>query len=217
MGDLDLPTLGDPGGPRDAAVSPAVGASGGGGGAQSTGAPAAKFQLGETQPFVPVRIVKRILQGHFVEMAELSEENLGLELRRGSEEEEGKAFPGRRLKEVPSFTAWTRAFCIYAGVVISAHPSKARDLLAYIALLSAGAEEGDWWRSYDRRFRQQLPNLESANFGKVDQTLYARSILSAGAQAVAQRAAGADGRAGPVPKRRRCPVKIPKSWKRTLD
>ena len=174
-----------------------------GGGAQSTGAPAAKFQLGETQPFVPVRIVKRILQGHFVEMAELSEENLGLELRRGSEEEEGKAVPGRRLKEVPSFTAWTRAFCIYAGVVISAHPSKARDLLAYIALLSAGAEEGDWWRSYDRRFRQQLPDLESANFGKVDQTLYARSILSAGAQAVAQRAAGADGRAGPVPKRRR--------------
>ena len=87
--------------------------------------------------------------------------------------------------------------------MISAHPSKARDLLAYIALLSAGAEEGDWWRSYDRRFRQQLPDLESANFGKVDQTLYARSILSAGAQAVAQRAAGADGRAGPVPKRRR--------------
>ena len=76
--------------------------------------------------------------------------------RRGSEEEEGKAVPGRRLKEVPSFTAWTRAFCIYAGVVISAHPSKARDLLAYIALLSAGAEEGDWWRSYDRRFSQQL-------------------------------------------------------------
>ena len=92
------PTLGDPGGPRDAAVSPAVGASGGS--AQSTGAPAAKLQLCETQPFVPVRIVKRILQGHFVEMAELSEENLGLELRRGSEEEEGKAVLGRRLKEV---------------------------------------------------------------------------------------------------------------------
>lgn len=75
------------------------------GSAQGTGAPAAKVQLGETQPFVPVRIVKRILQGHFVEMAELSEENLGLELRRGSEEEEGKAVPGRRLKEVPSFMA----------------------------------------------------------------------------------------------------------------
>ena len=64
----------------DGAVSPAVGASGGS--AQSTGAPAAKFQLGETQPFVPVRIVKRILQRHFVEMAELLEENLGLELPR---------------------------------------------------------------------------------------------------------------------------------------
>ena len=121
-------------------------------------------------------------------MAELSEENLGLELRRGSEEEEGKTAPVRRLKEVPSFAAWTRAFCIYTGVVISAHPSKAKDLLAYMAMLSAGSEEGDWWRGYDRRFRQQLPDLESANFGKVDQTLYARSILTGGAQAVPQRA-----------------------------
>ena len=192
MGDLDLPTLGDPGGPRDAAVSPVVGASG-----QSTGAPAAKFQLGETQPFVPVRIVKRILQGHFVEMAELSEENLGLELRRGSEEEEGKAVPGRRLKEVPSFTAWTRAFCIYTGVVISAHPSKARDLLAYIALLSAGGRGVGLVAKLRQALQAAAPRPGECQLweGRPDQ--------SAGAQAVAQRAAGADGRAGPVPKRRR--------------
>ena len=115
----------------------------------------------------------------------------------------GSAPAVRRLKEVPSFAAWTRAFCIYAGVVISAHPSKVKDLLAYMAMLSAGSEEGDWWRGYDRRFRQQLPDLESANFGKVDQTLYARSILTGGAQAVPQRAGGVESRAGPAPKRRR--------------
>ena len=199
--DLGLPALDDHVGPQAGPVGPVVEASGGS--SQSSGGPAVKFQLGETQPFVPVRIVKRILQGHYVDMAELSEENLGLELRRGSEEEEGKTAPVRRLKEVPSFAAWTRAFCIYAGVVISAHPSKAKDLLAYMAMLSAGSEEGDWWRGYDRRFRQQLPDLESANFGKVDQTLYARSILTGGAQAVPQRAGGVESRAGPAPKRRK--------------
>ncbi len=35
-----------------------------------------KFQLGETLPVVPVRIVRRILKGDFVDMAELTEENL---------------------------------------------------------------------------------------------------------------------------------------------
>ena len=44
---------------------------------------------------------------------------------------------------------------------MSTHPGKARDLLAYLATLLAGAEKGDWWRAYDSRFRQQIPALES--------------------------------------------------------
>ncbi len=60
---------------------------------------------------------------------------------------------------------------------MSAHPGKARDLLAYLATLLAGAEKGDWWRAYDSRFRQQIPALESAEFGKLDQALYTRSIF----------------------------------------
>ncbi len=69
--DLSLPTmaenLGSPGGagsePGKAITAPPE-------------SPAGKFQLGETLPVVPARIVRRILKGDFVDMAELSEENL---------------------------------------------------------------------------------------------------------------------------------------------
>ena len=38
----------------------------------------------------------------------------------------------------------------------------------------SGGERGDWWRAYDARFRQQMPSLEKARFGHLDQALYTR-------------------------------------------
>ena len=51
--DLGLPALDDHVGPQAGPVGPVVEASGGS--SQSSGGPVVKFQLGETQPFVPVR------------------------------------------------------------------------------------------------------------------------------------------------------------------
>ena len=49
--------------------------------AQGTPSVAAqKFQLGETLPVVPAYIVRRVLRGDYVDMVELTEENLELEL-----------------------------------------------------------------------------------------------------------------------------------------
>ena len=81
---------------------------------------------------------------------------------------------------------------MYAGIVVSAHPSKAQNLLAYMATLLAGAEKGDWWRAYDSHFRQQLPALELAEFGQLDQALFMRTIFSSGGAGISQRS-------GPVP------------------
>ena len=113
-----------------------------------------KFQLGETLPVVPARIVCRVFRGDFVDMAELTEEYLELELRHGSEADEGKPLPLHKLNPVPDIVAWACSFCLYAGIVVSAHPSKAKDLWAYLATLLAGAERGDWWRASDSRFSQ---------------------------------------------------------------
>ena len=85
------------------------------------------------------------------------------------------------MRPVPDLLTWAQCFCQYAGVVVTAHPSKARDLWAYLAMMLSGAHRlgGDWWQAYDSRFRQQLPSLEKAEFGKLDQALYTRSILVA--------------------------------------
>ena len=68
-------------------------------------------------------------------------------------------------------------------MVVSAHPKKAKDMFAYMALIlsSEGGPCGEWWRWYDRRFRQQLPPLESAEFGKLDQPLYSTALAMASA------------------------------------
>ena len=85
MRDLGLPSFDDPVG------SVGLGEEVGGGRSQGPGSAAVcqKFQLGETLPVVPARIVRRVLRGDFVDMAELTEDNLELELRRGSEADEG--------------------------------------------------------------------------------------------------------------------------------
>ena len=93
---------------------------------------------------------------------------------------------------MPDALTWARSFCLYTGIVVSAHPSKARDLLAYLATLLAGAEKGDWWRAYDSRFCQQLPALELAEFGNLDQALFMQTVFSAGG-------AGNSQWSGPVP------------------
>ena len=52
-----------------------------------------KFQLGETLPVVSARMLRRILKGDFVDMAELPKEHLEFELRRSAEGEDGKPLP----------------------------------------------------------------------------------------------------------------------------
>ncbi len=164
-----------------------------------------KFQLGETLPVVPARIVRRILKGDFVDMAELTEENLEVELRRSLDGEDSKPVPAHKLRPVGDLMGWVRAFCQFAGIVVQSHPGKAVDLWAYLAIVLSGGEKGDWWRAYDSRFRQQVPSLEKAEFGRLDQALYTRCLLSAsssGAQKATQ-SPSTDSGSAPKLKRRR--------------
>ena len=91
--------------------------------------------------------------------------------------------------------------------MVSTHLSKAKDLWAYLAMLLAGAERGDWWRAYVSRItRQHLPALERADFGKLDQALFTRTMMSPSAPRDAQRggpASGVEGRPASPQKRRK--------------
>ena len=94
-----------------------------------------KFQLGETLPVVSARMVRHILKGDFVDMAELSEEHLEFELRRSAEGEDTKPLPPHKLCPVPDILTWVRSFCHFAGIVVQTHPDKAVDLWAYLAFM----------------------------------------------------------------------------------
>ena len=82
-------------------------------------------------------------------------ENLGLELRRGFRGQGGMAQPVHAAK----FCGMGQGICMYTGVVISAHPSKAQDLLASLPCCCRQDLRGDWWYSYDCQFR--LPSQTS--------------------------------------------------------
>ena len=140
-----------------------------------------KFMLGVNSPVVPARIVKRILNCEFGDMAELSNENLKLEKRRSGEGDDAKAFTRGKLRSLPDLLAWARAFSLCAGVVLSAYPSKGMELAAYQAMILHGPDSCDWWRTYDPQFHEQFTDLGRAEFTRIDQTLYSRSLWTANA------------------------------------
>ena len=137
------------------------------------------FVLSEALPVVPAKLVRRILKGEYVDMAELLSDNLEMERRRAlSEGGEGGPRVGRR--EVPDLLSWLKCFSLYAAIVASRYPEKTRDLWAYQALMIEEERRcgGKGWRLYDAGFRQQIKSLESADFGRLNQSLYATSFLA---------------------------------------
>ena len=72
-------------------------------------------------------MVKQILRGEFVDMAELLKDNVEAERRReaGNESSQGHR-PSRR--EIPDLQSWLLCFSSYAAVVCQRFPHKAREL-----------------------------------------------------------------------------------------
>ena len=94
--------------------------------------------MSEALPPVPARLVKKILMGDFVDMAELLHDNTEVERRRG--QLEGATLHGQmsgraNRREVPDILSWVQCLAVYAAVVATQHPGKTRELLAYMALM----------------------------------------------------------------------------------
>ncbi len=142
----------------------------------------APFVLNSVLPVVPAQLVKRIVKGDFVDMAELLRDNLEAERRRAQVElEPGKSnSPAPARREIPDFTSWVQCFALYASVIQANFPDKGRDLWAYLGVIASEYRRvgGSGWRLYDAAFRQQFASMESADFGKVDTTLFATTFLT---------------------------------------
>ena len=139
------------------------------------------FILSEALPVMPAKLVKRILRGEYVDMAELLIDNMEVERRRAvSEAEEGRARINQH--EVPDMLSWLQCFSLYAAVVGSKFPEKVQDLWAYQATIIAEHRRcgGRGWCLYNAGFQQQIVSIESAEFGKLNQALYAMAYGSVG-------------------------------------
>ena len=135
------------------------------------------FILSEALLVVSAKLVCRILRGEYINMAALLKDNIEAERRRLSVE--GGSHFNRR--EVPEILSWLQCFNLYMVVVVSVHPEKTRELLAYQALIVSEARRGGrGWRLYDVAFRQQIRSFGSVDFSRINQSLYSTTILAFG-------------------------------------
>jgi hypothetical protein len=141
------------------------------------------FIVGESLPVVPAKLVKKILRGDFVDMADLLKDKLEAERRRYSQEQErGHASCGQTpyyRREVPDMLSWLHCFSLYAAIITSKYPHKARELWAYQATMVSEQRRcgGCGWLLCDIGFRQQLSSVEAADSSKINQSLYTTTFL----------------------------------------
>ena len=144
---------------------------------------ATSFILGESLPVVPAKLVKRIIRGDYLDMAEMLSNNMEVERWRALAESEGTPSPrsvGRR--EVPDMLSWLHCFSLYAAIVCAHRPDRARQMWAYQALMITEARRcgGRGWLLYDATFRQQAASRDNADFSRLNQALYATTFLAYG-------------------------------------
>ena len=81
---------------------------------------------------IPLKLHKKITEGHYVDMAELCPEHL--EALNAAEEDHSKS-SRPKLKDISSILDWIQAFSIYVAVLSKDQPHRDPSLLAYQHLL----------------------------------------------------------------------------------
>ena len=86
----------------------------------------------------------------------------------------------RPRKEVPDLLSWVQCFGTFMAVVASQQPDKLRQLLAYQTVIVREARRcgGRGWPAYDTMFHQQAAGDDTADWSKINSSLYAVSFLA---------------------------------------
>ena len=126
--------------------------------------------IGEGLPPIPEKLIRRIQDGHFINMAELLPDNL--EATNSTEDDHANA--KRKQQEVTQIMDWIQCFSTYIAVVSHANPDCVVDLIAYLNLIINGQrrfQDFDW-ALYDRQFRQKAAATSTLQWGTTDGTLW---------------------------------------------
>ena len=113
------------------------------------------FFMGEALPPVPGKSVDKIRAGEFIDFSELLPDNIELMRRDGERDWLADWHAARSpIRRLTSLLSWVQAYAAYAAVVLSEHPDRSTQLMAYLRVLVREAQRlgGTGWRAYDHQF-----------------------------------------------------------------
>ena len=136
---------------------------------------------------VPQKIKDRICADQFVDLASLTDANMGAETTVSGYVPVGGGFykpiSKRKASQITNIAQWVKAFHTFIAIYSKAHPEEASNLMKYLTLVESIAKEGGDWLMYDETFRYErasLPVTGRCPWEKMDQELYTRSMLRIG-------------------------------------
>ena len=124
--------------------------------------------LGDGLAPLPPKLIKRIQQLEFVEMADLLAEAWFLE------ESTMEAQLRRQKGPVTDILVWVQCFTTFASTLAMAYPDKIAELMAYLSTIVRCHRdyEGPSWVLYDRAFRCRAEATKDMNWSVVNTSLF---------------------------------------------
>ena len=121
-------------------------------------------------PPIPQKLICRIQDGHFINIAELLSESLEAT---NSTDDDYTTNTKRKHQEVTQIMDWIQCFSTYIAVVSRAKPDHVVDLIAYLNLIINGQRQFQDFdcASYDRQFRQKAAATSALQWGTTEGTL----------------------------------------------
>ena len=137
------------------------------------------FKLASSFPPIPAKLVRRVQALEFVEMRELLPDNIALAERMESLPSRAQAAKDAETREITAFPTWVAAFTTYIAIVAEAHPSRVKDMCAYMRLLTREALKygGRGWATYDAVFRRNRAGTDTP-WDQLDPSLHIAYIIS---------------------------------------
>ena len=140
---------------------------------------------GEGLPSLPKKCVEKILAGEFIDFAELPPAKGKVKSIPHAMEGQIVVIQAADLMEsrklIPDLATWIQCFSIYAAVIITKEPERARNLLAYMSLIAKCSLKYKWpsWVVYDLNFRQDAAEVGLKDWSKVEPSTYTQCFTGA--------------------------------------
>ena len=118
---------------------------------------------------LPARIVKKILNLEFVDMAEITKDD---------NHEPTLGRPQTARPPIQDISQWVERYALMAGILASRFPNKAPVFFAYLATIVRAERnyQPGSWVAYDRQYRREALARRDLNWSRTDTTLYSEAF-----------------------------------------